>query len=106
MSERGGERPGGPAALFIRFKHWRQPKCPAIRACLHKAWDVGTLESGIAINNDKNVDYALKCAIDIIMSSKNFENQITLAYHYRDANMFRNYTDKIWKEISSNVNSL
>lgn len=70
MSRRTGEKPGGPAALFIGFKHWRQLKCPAIRECLNKARDVGTLEFSVAINNDKYVDYALKCAIDKIMSNK------------------------------------
>lgn len=37
---------------------------------------------------------------------KNVENQIALAYHYNNANMFRNYVDKIWKEIIANANSL
>lgn len=70
MTRRGGEKPGGPEVIFIVFKHWRQPKCSEIRECLNKAWDVGTLESSVAINNDKYVDYALKCAIDKIMSNK------------------------------------
>lgn len=92
--------------LFIVFKHWRQPKCPAIRESLNKVRDTRTLESSVAINNDRYAGYALKCAIDKIMSNKNFENQIALAYHYSDANMFRNYTGKTWEEISSNTNSL
>lgn len=70
MSRRWGEKPGDRAALFIVLKHWRQPNCLAIRERLNKVWDIGTLESGVAINNDKYVDYALKCAIDKIMSNK------------------------------------
>lgn len=70
MSRQRREKPGGPAALLIVFKHWRQPKYPKIRECLNKGWYVGTLESGAAINNDKYVDYALKCVIDKIMSNK------------------------------------
>lgn len=85
--------------LFIVFKPWRQPKCPAIRDHLTKESDAGTLEFSVATNNDKYVGYASKCAIDKIMSNKNFENQMALAYHYRDANMFRNYIDRFGKKL-------
>lgn len=71
MSRRGGEKPGGLVALFIVFKHWRQPRCPAIRECLKEVWDIRLLESCVAINHDKYADSALKCAIDKIMSNKN-----------------------------------
>lgn len=70
MSRQRREKPGGPEALLIVLKHRRQSKYPTSRECLNKGWYVGTLESGIAINNDKYVDYAPKCVIDKIMSNK------------------------------------
>ena len=46
------------AALFIRAKTWKQPKCPSIDEWIKKKWYIYTMEYYSAIKKNKIMPFA------------------------------------------------
>jgi hypothetical protein len=48
------------AALFIRARNWKQPRCPSVEKRIQKMWYIYTMEYYTAIKNEDIMNFAGK----------------------------------------------
>ena len=48
------------AALFVRVRTWKQPRCPSIEKWIKKMWDIYTLEYYSEVKNNDMLKFVCK----------------------------------------------
>jgi hypothetical protein len=59
------------AALFLRARNWKQPRCPSTKKCIKKTWYIYTMEYCSAIKNKDIMTFVGKwMELENILSKK------------------------------------
>jgi hypothetical protein len=68
------------AALFIRARSWKEPRCPSTEEWIQKMWYIYTMEYYSAIKNNEFMKFFSKW-MDIILSEVTQPQKITYSMH-------------------------